>query len=47
MNIFDAIASGDIRKMIAIIGPAFKKAVREASERAHSKGISVTDGRRD
>ncbi|WP_256449645.1 hypothetical protein [Novosphingobium sp. G106] len=31
--------------MIDVIDPAFKKAAREASERAHAKGITVVDGR--
>ena len=44
-NIFEAIATGDVTRVIAIVDPAFKKAAREASERAHAKGIPVSDGR--
>lgn len=45
MNIFEAIETGDITAVIAVVDPAFKEAAREASERAHAKGIKVADGR--
>lgn len=44
-NVFKAIATGDVTQVIAVVDPAFKKAAREASERAHAKGIPVADGR--
>ena len=45
MNIFEAIETGDITAVIAVVDPALKEAAREASERAHAKGLEVADGR--
>jgi hypothetical protein len=44
-NIFEAIESGDARRIIAVVDPMFKKAAREASARAHAEGVEVCDGR--
>jgi hypothetical protein len=47
MNVFEAIKTGEVGKMIAVIDPAFKKAAKEAAERARAAGIEVADGRKD
>lgn len=44
-NIFEAIESGEARRIIAVVDPLFKKAARKASRRAHAAGIEVCDGR--
>lgn len=44
-NIFEAVASGDIGQIIAVVDQAFKAAARKASVRAYAKGILVADGR--
>ncbi len=44
-NIFEAIESGDARRIIAVVDPMFKKAAREASARAHAEGVEVCDRR--
>ena len=44
-NIFEAIESGDARRIIAVVDPMFKKAARKASARAHAEGVEVCDGR--
>lgn len=44
-NIFEAIESGNARRIIAVVERMFKKAARAASEQAHAKGIEVRDGR--
>lgn len=45
MNIFEVIATRDRDKIIAFIDPLIRKAAREASARAHRRGIEVADGR--
>ena len=44
-NIFEAIESGEARRITAVVDPLFKKAAREALARAHAKGIEVCDRR--
>lgn len=45
LNIFEAIDTGDVRKIIDVVDPAFKKAAAAASAHARAKGIEVADGR--
>jgi hypothetical protein len=44
-NIFEIIAKRDAQAFIEVVDEAFKSAAREASLRAHQKGIKVADGR--
>lgn len=44
-NILEAIASGDVSKVIAILDPVAKRATRNASEKAGRLGVPVADGR--
>jgi hypothetical protein len=44
-DIFDAVASGDAERIIAVVDSTFKQAAREASARAHARGEQVYDGR--
>jgi hypothetical protein len=41
----EMIATKDRRRLIETVDQAFKSAAREASFRAHRKGIKVADGR--
>lgn len=44
-SIFEAVASGDIRRIIAVVDPTIKQAAREASAKAHARNFNVYDGR--
>jgi LDH2 family malate/lactate/ureidoglycolate dehydrogenase len=41
MKIFDAVATRDAQELIAVVDPAFKKAAREAVDRAQASGIAA------
>ena len=42
---FEAVATGDVSQIIAVVDPVFKDAARKASARAHARGYTVYDGR--
>lgn len=45
LNIFEAVATGDVSQIIAVADPVLKDAARKASARAHTRGYPVYDGR--
>ncbi len=46
-KLFDLVAKKDRKGLIELIDPIFREAAREASARAHAKGIPVADGRKE
>lgn len=44
-TLLEAIASGEMTRIIAVVDPAFKAAAKEASARVQKRGRPAVDGR--